>query len=310
MSGIRIISISAALLAALALAGCEEGAGSPFAKKPTGEGAASKPRAVKTVEQDVERPEVFSANEEGLWDGRPSLGGIWIAHPNAKDPERVVIRNEANNKFVIGALFKRERENPGPKLQLSSEAAASIGVVAGQPTKLSVVALRRETVEIEDPAAAEMAAEGLATEEIESKTLDPIAGAAAAAIESSEAGGAAAKPTDKPKAKADKPKTKAVAAAVPSPAKPAAATAAAPQSAGELKQSYIQIGFYGDEANAKATADKLRKDGVMTTVKPQTAKGKNFWRVIVGPANSGAERAELLKKIKGLGYADAYFVSG
>ncbi|WP_444462584.1 hypothetical protein [Rhodobacter capsulatus] len=116
------------------------------------DGAAPASTSARIVERDVEAPEVFSANDEGLWDGRPSLGGVWVAHPTVKDPERVIIRNPANGKFVIGALFRRERENPGPKLQVSSDAAAALDMLAGAPTKLSVVALRRE--EQPDPAAA------------------------------------------------------------------------------------------------------------------------------------------------------------
>ncbi|MGB1180323.1 MAG: SPOR domain-containing protein, partial [Lentibacter algarum] len=75
------------------------------------------------VERDVEAPDVVNISEAGLWDGRPSLGGIWVAHPDAKDPEKVIIRNPQNGKFVIGALFGREREFSGPSLQLSSDAA-------------------------------------------------------------------------------------------------------------------------------------------------------------------------------------------
>jgi len=48
---------------------------------------------------------------------------------------------------------------------------------------------------------------------------------------------------------------------------------------------------------------------MVPTVKPGKMNGKDFWRVIVGPASSGAERAALLKKIKELGFNDAYFVT-
>ncbi|GIT91876.1 hypothetical protein JANAI62_23330 [Jannaschia pagri] len=108
--------------------------------------------SVQLIERDIEAPEVFQANDRALWDGRPSLGGVWVAAPGVKDPERVIIRNESNGKFVIGALFKRERSNPGPSLQLSSDAAAALGIIAGAPTTIDVVALRRE--EVPDPTAA------------------------------------------------------------------------------------------------------------------------------------------------------------
>ncbi|MEX0281696.1 MAG: SPOR domain-containing protein [Arenibacterium sp.] len=141
-------------------------------------------------ERDVEAPDVFAAEEAGLWDGRPSLGGVWIAHPDVDEPERVIIRNNANNKEVIGALFRREREIPGPRLQASSDAASALGMLAGAPVELSVVALRRETVEVEPPTSAQVAeAETPAVPEVSEVAetpLDPIADGAAAAIAASE----------------------------------------------------------------------------------------------------------------------------
>ncbi len=141
-------AISAMILvcAGVTLAGCVEGKG-PFAAKPATEDGAEVARSttsVRLVDRDVEAPQVFQVTDQALWDGRPSLGGVWVASPDAVDPERVILRNEANGKFVIGALFRRERLNPGPTLQISSDAAAALGILAGQPTKLNVTALRRE----------------------------------------------------------------------------------------------------------------------------------------------------------------------
>ncbi len=56
---------------------------------------------------------------------------------------------------VTGALFRRERENPGPRLQLSSDAAEALGILAGQPTEIKVTALRRESDVAETPEVAE-----------------------------------------------------------------------------------------------------------------------------------------------------------
>jgi len=95
---------------------------------------------------EVEAPEVFQTTDSALWDGRPSLGGIWVASPNVKDPERVVIFNAASGKTVTGALFRRERDNPGPMLQVSSDAAEALGMLAGQPAQLRVTALRKVEV--------------------------------------------------------------------------------------------------------------------------------------------------------------------
>ena len=162
------------LITSVILSGCEEGLqGLNFGKGKTAEAKTAEAtpgvgNKIKLVERDVEAPEVFEKNENALWDGRPSLGGVWIAHPDSKQPERVIIRNEANNKFVIGALFRRERDNPGPSLQLSSDAAAELGVQAGSPTKVRVTALRRETVN-ETPPAEEVTAN--VTENVAATTI-------------------------------------------------------------------------------------------------------------------------------------------
>ncbi|UYV36719.1 SPOR domain-containing protein [Rhodobacteraceae bacterium D3-12] len=279
------------LSVAVALAGCQDGQTfNPFQKKAPEEAAApvAKKSSGKVVERDVEVPEVFQKTEAGLWDGRPSLGGVWVAHPDVKEPERVIIRNTANGKFVVGALFRRERENPGPRLQVSSDAADALGMLAGQPMQLNVTALRREEVEVEPPAAAAPAPAGelKAPADVKAEPLDPIAGAAAAI----------AKAEKKPAAPAA-----AASAPVPKPkAKPRASS---------LSKPFIQIGIFSVEKNANNTATAMRQAGMIPTVKRQKLNGKAFWRVLVGPANTSADRAALLKKIKASGFTDAYFVT-
>ena len=274
--------------AAAVLAGCQDG-GSPFASKaPKGGTTTAAPpsgaKSVQLVDRDVEAPEVFQVTDTALWDGRPSLGGVWVASPDAKDPERVILRNPANGKFVIGALFRRERDNPGPTLQISSDAAAALGLLAGQPGKISVTALRRE----EAPNAAPDATKPIldAAETVETETLDPVPGATAAI---DRATGKA--PADKaPTATAPAPKAAAPAAAAPpaAPAKPAAG--------GGL----IQIGIFSVEANAKRAADTLAKAGITAQVREEKAQGKTFWSV------TATGDAGVLAKIKAAGFADAY----
>ena len=169
----------------------------------------------RLVERDVEAPDVFQVTEDGLWDGRPSLGGVWVAHPSATDPERVIIRNEANGRFVIGALFRRERDNPGPALQVSSDAASALGLLAGAPAVLNVTALRREEV-AEDIA--------LAT---------PAEGIAPPNYDGPDAGGAetiAALPLDGPASAA--------------PVAPAPAASPAPVATSALERPFVQIGIF------------------------------------------------------------------
>ena len=103
-------------------------------------------KAKDMIEQYVETPGVFKASEDGVWDGRQSLGGVWVAHPKVKMPERALIHREANDASVTGTLFRRERESPNPRFQVSSEAASALGILANSPTKLTVTVLRKQMV--------------------------------------------------------------------------------------------------------------------------------------------------------------------
>lgn len=274
----------------LALAACQDGQSFSFKEvfAPKAEADAAAPTADEaagtTTERDVEAPEVFSKNETGLWDGRPSLGGVWVAHPDVKEPERVIIRNTGNGEFVVGALFRREREQPGPLLQLSSDAAEAIGVLAGAPVELEVIALRKEVVEVApEPAAVDSIAPPGAIAET---SLDPIA-AAGAAIEASEA----------------TPVATAAAAAAPAPP----VQSSLPETI--LDRPFLQAGIFSTEANAKTAVDRISSAGAPAAIKEQTSSGKQIWRVVVGPAGSTAERGEMLTKVKAAGFSDAYAVS-
>lgn len=253
------------------------------------------------IERDVEAPEVFEASEAALWDGRPSLGGVWVAHPDVTEPERVMIRNTANDKFVVGALFRRERDNPGPQLQASSEAADALGMLAGSPTQLEVVALRKEAVPIATPAvAAPLESETLdEAPAIETASLDPIAGAAAA-IDAVE---------------------------IDVPAPPAAQSVAAEElllneaaiitqaEAGSdnpeqaLDKPFVQIGIFSGADNAERASGVLENMGMSTETRTFERDGASFWRLMVGPAKSEQERNLLLAQIKKQGYTDAYPVT-
>ena len=251
----------------------------PTTAKPAGETAAA---SGPTVERDVEAPEIFSVTDDGLWDGRPSLGGVWVAHPDVDDPERVIIRNQANGKFVVGALFRRERNIPGPSMQISSDAAASLGILAGAPTKLNVTALTK----VSKPATVtpEPTEETSGTIDqapaVATASLDPVATSAGAAID----------------------------AAVATP--PATPQPSVPAQTSSLDKPFIQIGIFSIEANAERAAKQMRGAGLAPTVKQSNINGKTFWRVVVGPAATNAERAKILSSIKAEGYTDAYAVSG
>jgi cell division septation protein DedD len=277
-NGRPVYALTGALFAVSVLAGCDEQGKFSFPTAGSNSNAEqSAATSGPTVERDVEAPEVFSVTDEALWDGRPSLGGVWVAHPDVTDPERVIIRNQANGKFVVGALFRRERDIPGPSLQMSSDAAVALGILAGAPTKLNVTALRK----VEEPVAAAQSAASQATvdaaPEVSAAPLDPVTTAASTAIET--------------------------APATPQP------TPVAPTKTSNLSKPFIQIGIFSIEANANRAAKQMRGAGLSPTVKQSQINGKTFWRVVVGPAATSAERSKILSTIKSEGFTDAYAVS-
>ncbi|MFY2826009.1 SPOR domain-containing protein [Ruegeria sp. MALMAid1280] len=377
-------SLAAFGVALAVLAGCEEGLSPEGASTdaPADDAQTEKkvelfPDYSKTTGETVEAPDVFNVVEAGLWDGRPSLGGIWVAHPDVNQPERVVIKNTTNNKSITGALFRRERSQPGPTLQLSSAAAEKLGILAGAPTKVEVVALRRKPVEEKEPAAEEApeieAAENTpaaedakpqdeAVDTAAAETEKPAkrkwwqkketvaaagatgAAAAAAADTADEAAeqvvetAAEATPTptlsdpevtapeEKPAKRKwwQKKKTDtitespldpiagaaaAIEAAEPTPASTTAAVATAQQKTPRsLPKPYVQVGTFNVEANAKSAVSKIERNGMSADIRELKTGDKTVWRVLVGPANTRAERNAIQRDVKDLGFTDAFNV--
>ena len=282
------------------LAACSDGPGFLQNSQNTGEAATEDTAAPEPaprsrgVARDIEAPEVFQTSGKGLWDGRPSLGGVWVAHANVKDPERAMIRNTANGQSVVGALFRRERDNPGPPVQVSSDAAEALGMIAGQPADLTVVALRRQEPEPEPepaPVVAEAeAAETADTPETEQSSIEAVTAGAAAAIAAAEG-------------------------ATPTPGVPEAEAAnqappPAPAPAPVLTESFVQIGIFNERANADKAAEAMKKAGIASTITQGESSGTPFWRVIAGPTTNDKDQNALLEKVKRLGYKDAYAVLG
>lgn len=276
----------------LMLAACQPGQ-NPFARKADDSGAATDAaapaRSVTLVDRDVEAPEVFQVTDQALWDGRPSLGGVWVASPDATDPERVILRNPANGKFVIGALFKREAFNPGPKLQISSDAADALGLLAGQPGTLSVTALRREEVPAETDATRPLLD---ANEPVTATAAAEAAPAAPAAPGSVSVAAIAANAIDK--AEAAQPAAPVISSAP-------TGTAPAP-AAGAIT---VQIGIFSQEPNANRAVQTLQKAGISATSRKETTQGKTWWSVT---ATGTGGREALLTKVRGLGFSDAYVI--
>lgn len=261
-------------------------------------------QTTQLVETDIEAPEVFHVTAQGLWDGRPSLGGVWVAHPDVRDPERVIVRNQDNGNFVIGALFRRERLNPGPEIQVSSDAAEALGMLAGAPAMLNITALRRQEATAPTPT------------EATSPVAVPDDGPAAAAAPAGNAvtttalpdGAVVAAPGTAPNG--DPAAAAAVAAATSailggSPAAPVAAPALATS---PLERPFIQLGIFSVEANAQSLAREMTAKGLPARVVASQTQGQAFWRVLVGPAGTESERQQFLDRVKAEGFADAYAV--
>lgn len=324
--------VGLALIVSVSLAGCMDGTGSTSSPRSGAGGSAS------AAERDVEDPRVFSKREKALWDGRPSLGGVWVAHPDVRSPERVIIRNTENGQETIGALFRRERMNPGPAFQVSGEAANAVGMLAGAPTMIEVVALRVEEAESAPPQAdAESAAPApqatpapeaapdtaTATDDAQRETLIAMPEA-----EPEPRGGffgrlfgrnrseAAAEPSEidtqplgdtAPEPAADAPAG--APPAMPSPLNaPAASPAPTPTSApaSTLAQPFVQLGIFSVEANARNAESMASGAGLSARVVAGRAQGNEFWRVIVGPAANQADLNRNLARVKSLGFNDAY----
>lgn len=239
-------------------------------------------------ERDVQAPEVFKNSGKAIWDGRPSLGGVWVAHPDADKPERVLIKNEKTGKTIVGALFRRDRDNPGPDLQLSSDAANAIGAIAGTPVELTVIALRRETIEVKSKKPTEAKPEKL--DQVKTTELTPVPLPAVVATVEAVEKTAPAKET--------------VASSVKPNPKPVAAKSSS------LKSPFVQVGSFSVEANAKSAVKKIENFSVPAKSIKSTVKGKTIWRVIAGPAQTAAEQKKFLEKIQSLGYKDAFLVKG
>lgn len=301
-AGIRVIVFG--LAAAGLLAGCVDSGGTAGAGG--GAGFAAAPAKKKSGSQDVEAPEVFEATDSALWDGRPSLGGIWVAAPEVTNPERAIMFNPATGKSVTGALFKRERENPGPRLQLSSDAAEALGILAGQPTEIRVTALRK--VDVQDTAPAEVAAAPAAAD---GKDAAPVKDGEAAAIASAALAAVdaeAPKPTAKAKAKTDP-----VAAADPGAAAVAGAASVAADGAAAVIDEAPKRKTWKErraEANAareakkkaaaeaKAAASAAEAGAAIAAGEPQTATPETAAVAAIESAPLDARKPEVTAEAK------------
>lgn len=393
-AGIRELPLCAGLASVMALSlgmalgGCATGTPGDGASRSGASGLDVIGATSRAVERDVEAPEVFSMQEAGLWDGRPSLGGVWVAHPNTQTPERVLIRNTQSGATVIGALFRRERENPGPRFQISSEAANALGILPGAPTAIQVTALRLERIEDarqppqqgaalpemqsvaqQAESAPSSGSMGVPAGQVEIATVtapedaprrglfaglfgrrsvepapqEAIAQTALAPaptdgpMELSEASQpqalqsqafqAAAAPEPAPRERrgllgifsrrTEAPEAQAEATLIPLPeadavAPTATALVAAPAAAlapvSALDRPFVQIGIFSIETNATNARNQMQAAGLNAEIRQGRANERDFWRVVVGPAGDQGARAQIVQRVRAMGFNDAYAV--
>ncbi|MEM7296139.1 MAG: SPOR domain-containing protein [Pseudomonadota bacterium] len=234
------------------------------------------------VERDVEAPEVFQTTEAGIWDGSTSQGGVWVSHPQSGSPERVIIRNPANDTFVIGSIFQGAASSSGPSMQVSQDAAGALRMAAGTPTVLNVTALRRQD----------------GGDALDTNASAEEATGTAAGTDSLAPLGASAAPAETALAPAGASADESVASTAEPTVQPIASS---------LEKPYIQIGIFSVQANARRAADGLRSAGVIAQVIETSSSGKVFWRVTIGPASNEDERGALLEKARAQGFSDAFF---
>jgi len=77
----------------------------------------------------------------------------------------------------------------------------------------------------------------------------------------------------------------------------------------DLAKPFIQVGIFGVKNNAEKTKNKMVGLDLPVTVFNFEIKGKQYWRVVAGPANSSDVRTKMLQTIQTAGFRDAYFVS-
>ncbi len=279
-----------AMLGVWALAGCESILETASSNTPVN-------TTRETIQTDVLAPEAFSISDTALWDGRPTFGGVWLAYPDIDTPERVRITNPDSGKTVIGALYKRERQFPGPKIELSADAANALGVIAGNPTKLTIVALRRKEVEIEVEAPV-ITGDANARPLRRPASVVPPAPLVAAAPEVAAAVGEAAV-------------VEAVSAVTPPLATttPEVETTTLPPLEAEAVESsinvYIQVTTVQSQAHADEAVEKLQNAGLIAAVHNRTAGGKTLYRIVVGPATSPDALEIMLRTVHELDYKNA-----
>ncbi|MEM8820228.1 MAG: SPOR domain-containing protein [Pseudomonadota bacterium] len=89
------------------------------------------------------RPDIFESRDTVRWEGRDTLAGIWIAHPNAPPAIRARFLNPRTGRAADGALIQRPAAT---EPLISSEAAKILDIRPYRDTGIIIVAVDFPTI--------------------------------------------------------------------------------------------------------------------------------------------------------------------
>ena len=203
----------------------------------------SQPPSNKSNVTLEEKPEILDISISVIWDGDQTLGGNWISHPDVDSPERVLIKNLANEKSIVGAIFQQANKIKNGSAQISSDAAKSLRIAKNKQTKVQIIAVK----EITSTASKKKIDESVPAKQNITNT--------------------------------------------------------------KLSKPFIQVGIFGVQDNAANTRDQMLQLNLPVNIIKFQIKGKPYWRVVAGPANTSNSRNKMLNLVRSAGFTDAYFIS-
>lgn len=97
-------------------------------------------------------------------------------------------------------------------------------------------------------------------------------------------------------------------AAAAAPLQATGAPAVPPQPAVRIDRPFVQIGIFSVEQNAVNARAQMQRAGLSAEISARAGRREPVLRVVVGPAASTGDRGQILQRVRGLGFADAYAV--
>jgi hypothetical protein len=255
----------------------------PETRSPAQPAALQWPPAAADEAPMLRDPSLFQAEARTLWDGLPSMGGAWVAHPAAGAAMMVEATNLDTGRSLRLPMLRISERAGRPPIQMSADAALRLGMAPGRLTPVRLIGLRA----MPEAPAPRLSGDGARDDRDDGARDDAeLAGTAARAAQDAAA------------AKNDAAAAKSIAAPM---ARPKAAALAEPTAAQDAAP-YVQVAAFGDPANAAETARRFRARDLPAFEMP--AGGLRL--VLLGPFDTmdAARRARDIAAADG--FADAY----